>query len=126
MKTVITEFGAIIYIGKNAKENDYLTFEFAKSGCLWFHANDVPGAHILLTNYLSSDYGIVCSNIQQAANLAALNSKDKLKPKVNIIYCDIDNIEKPKNAPAGMVQIIGDFKIIDGFPDKALKTDEPK
>ena len=55
MKTIITDTGATIYIGKNSKENDYVTFELAKNGYLWFHANDIYGVHVILNNNTSQN-----------------------------------------------------------------------
>ena len=112
MKTIITDTGTTIYVGKNSKENDYITFELAKKEYLWFHANNIPGAHVILNNNISQN------DIQEAANLAAFHSKDKLKKYVDIIYCPIENISKPKYAPAGLVLIdnLKDSKIIKGYP----------
>ena len=113
MKTVITDTGATIYVGKNSKENDYITFELAKKGYLWFHANDISGAHVILNDNTSQN------DIQIAANLAAFHSKDKLNKYVNVVYCPIENISKPKYAPSGLVHIdnLKDSKIIKGYPN---------
>ncbi|MDD2371705.1 MAG: NFACT RNA binding domain-containing protein [Firmicutes bacterium] len=40
--------GDIILIGKNNKQNDYLTFKDASNRDLWFHRQDYPGAHVIL------------------------------------------------------------------------------
>ena len=39
---------AIIVCGLSAKGNRYATFKFAKSDDIWFHAQGVPGSHVLL------------------------------------------------------------------------------
>lgn len=36
------------FAGKNAKQNDEVTFRIGKRGDLWFHARGVPGAHVVL------------------------------------------------------------------------------
>ena len=36
------------YVGKNGKQNDIVTFQIASRKDRWFHANDVPGAHVIL------------------------------------------------------------------------------
>lgn len=42
------EEGVIVYIGKNNRQNDYLTFKIANNNDYWFHVKNAPGAHILL------------------------------------------------------------------------------
>jgi len=36
------------YVGKNAHQNDEITFRLARKGDLWFHARGVAGAHVVL------------------------------------------------------------------------------
>lgn len=48
--TVKTEDGFDIYIGKNNRQNDYLTHKKAKKNDLWFHVKDAPGSHVILKN----------------------------------------------------------------------------
>ncbi|MCQ2363505.1 MAG: NFACT family protein, partial [Acidaminococcaceae bacterium] len=38
----------IIYIGKNNRQNDLVTFRYAKANDLWFHTKDIPGSHVVL------------------------------------------------------------------------------
>lgn len=42
--------GAILraLVGRNSRQNDHVTFALAKPHELWFHAQGVPGAHVLL------------------------------------------------------------------------------
>ncbi|MFA5733029.1 MAG: NFACT RNA binding domain-containing protein, partial [Acidithiobacillus sp.] len=40
--------GFTILWGKNARENDRLTFRTAKSWDLWFHIQDLGGSHVVL------------------------------------------------------------------------------
>ncbi|MDO5116808.1 MAG: NFACT family protein [Synergistaceae bacterium] len=39
---------AIVYAGLSAKGNRYLTFRLASADDIWFHAQGVPGAHVIL------------------------------------------------------------------------------
>ena len=39
----------IVFVGKNAESNEYLTFELADEMDLWFHAKDYPGSHVVLS-----------------------------------------------------------------------------
>ena len=36
------------FAGRNAKENDEVTFSIGKRGDYWFHARGIPGAHVVL------------------------------------------------------------------------------
>jgi predicted ribosome quality control (RQC) complex YloA/Tae2 family protein len=40
--------GFLVYQGKDAKANDYITFELSSDEDYWFHAKGVPGSHILI------------------------------------------------------------------------------
>ena len=44
----ISSDGYDIYVGKNNTQNDEITFHMADSRDIWFHANDMPGSHVLL------------------------------------------------------------------------------
>lgn len=35
-------------VGRNSRQNDHVTFSLAKPHELWFHAQGVPGSHVLL------------------------------------------------------------------------------
>ncbi len=36
--------GTEIFVGKNNKQNDYLTTKFARRDEIWLHAKDIPGS----------------------------------------------------------------------------------
>ncbi|MBR4401557.1 MAG: NFACT family protein [Synergistes sp.] len=40
--------GAIVYAGLSAKGNRYVTFKLANPDDIWFHAQGVPGSHVIL------------------------------------------------------------------------------
>lgn len=40
--------GGIIWVGKSAKENDRMTFSFAKGSDCWLHVRDFPGSHVII------------------------------------------------------------------------------
>ena len=41
-----------LYIGKNNKQNDYVTFTLARGKDLWFHTKNIPGSHVILKTTL--------------------------------------------------------------------------
>lgn len=93
-----TESGADIYVGKNSKQNDYITLKLARKEDLWFHVKDLPGSHVIL----KTDK-LVDEDIRLAAYLAATNSSVSNDNKVDVDYTEKKNVNKAKGAKDGMV-----------------------
>lgn len=93
-----TESGADIFIGKNSKQNDYITLKVARKNDLWFHVKDSPGSHVILKGDQIND-----EDIEIAAYLAALNSSRSDDNKVDVDYTLRKNVNKAKGAKDGMV-----------------------
>ena len=93
--------GYIIYVGKNNKQNDYLTLKLAKNSDLWFHTKDIPGSHVIVVK--KPDDEIPDSVILKAATLASIHSKAKGAAKTPVDYTTIKNVKKPNGAKPGMV-----------------------
>ena len=93
-----TENGADIYVGKNSKQNDYITLKVARKEDLWFHVKDSPGSHVILKTDKIFD-----EDIKKAAYLAALNSSLASENKVDVDYTEKKNVNKAKGAKDGMV-----------------------
>lgn len=93
-----TNTGADIYVGKNSKQNDYITLKLAKKEDLWFHVKDNPGSHVILKTDKIHD-----EDIEKAAYLAALNSSVSNDKKVDVDYTEKKNVNKAKGAKDGMV-----------------------
>lgn len=92
--------GCRYYVGKNAKQNDLLTFQFAKRGDIWFHANDVPGSHVLLKKPLGA---VTQKDLLTGALLAAWFSFSKESSKACVDYTDIAFVKRVKGAALGRV-----------------------
>lgn len=95
-----------IYVGKNSKQNDYITLKLANKNDLWFHVKDVPGSHVILR----SD-NINQEDIEIASYLAAINSSISNDNKIDVDYTEKKNVNKAKGAAPGMVYY-EDFKTI--------------
>lgn len=94
--------GFTVYIGKNNKQNDYITFKLSDKTDIWFHVQGFHGSHVLLkTNgkNISNDNPIIL----KCAKLAALHSKACDENKVLVDYTLVKNIKKPKGAKPGFV-----------------------
>jgi len=113
MKSFITRNKAMIVIGKDAMENEFITTKYMKSkieGILWFHVSNIPGAHVILVPDELND--ITNEDIQMAADYAAKFCKYD-KDKMNVSYCDIKDLVKPKNSSIGTFEM-KKFKTIMG------------
>ena len=90
-----------VYIGKNNKQNDYITFKVASKNDIWFHTKDIQGSHVVLS--IDNNKDINDDIIVKCASIAAFNSKARSSSKVEVQYTQIKNIKKPKNAKPGFV-----------------------
>jgi predicted ribosome quality control (RQC) complex YloA/Tae2 family protein len=64
--------GVEIVVGRNARQNDHITFGVANASDLWLHARDVPGAHVVIR---SGGQPVDNETLQAAAQLAAYYSQ---------------------------------------------------
>ena len=92
--------GYKILVGKNNKQNDYLTTVLANKNDLWFHVKNIAGSHVLV---LCGGNDVSDETILQAASLAAFNSKAASSSNVAVDYTPVKFVKKPNGAKAGMV-----------------------
>ena len=95
--------GLAIYVGKNARENDELTFGLAKSDDLWLHARGTPGSHVVVRLEKGSDPPP--ETIRDAATLALLYSDLKKSGKGDVIYTRRKWVKKAKGQAPGAVTV---------------------
>ena len=117
----ISSDGYDIYVGKNNTQNDEITFRMADSRDIWFHANDMPGSHVLLkTRGLPMDQ-IPDRAFEEAAALAAYYSSGREQGKVEIDYLERRNVKKPSGAAPGFVVYYTNYSIIARTDISALR-----
>ena len=105
-----------ITFGKNNIQNNYLTFEFAKSNYTFFHAKDYHGCHLVINSSELNE-----KVIRIAANLAAYYSQGRYSSSVPVDYCLVKDVKKIKGKKPGFVSIKNYKTIyIDPFEDKQL------
>jgi predicted ribosome quality control (RQC) complex YloA/Tae2 family protein len=95
--------GYVIYIGRNAKNNDLLTRQFAVKDDLWLHARDVPGSHVVIKYQPGRKYP--SEVIERAAELAAFYSKRKTDSLCPVIVTPKKYVRKNKGLADGAVII---------------------
>ena len=93
--------GYTILVGRNNKENDYLTCKFANKNDIWFHTKDIHGSHVILR---TNPNEIVPEEILlEAAKLAAKHSKAKNSSHVPVDFCKVAFVKKPSGSKPGFV-----------------------
>ena len=92
--------GFKILVGKNNRQNDYLTLNVADKDDIWLHTKNIPGSHVI----------IVCGTKEPeeqtlyfAAQLAAFHSKAQNSTNVAVDYTKAKFVKKPSGAKPGMV-----------------------
>lgn len=108
-----TKSGALIYVGKNNLQNENLTLKFANKNDIFFHAQDVPGSHVILrgANLTEDDYKI-------AGFLAGYYSYFKNEGYANVDYTEKKHIRKAKGTGLGMVYYDNFKTLFIDFKDK--------
>jgi len=98
--------GLQIFVGRNARENDELTFGLAKSEDLWLHARGTPGSHVVVR--LDKGAEAPLETLRDAATLALLYSDLKKSGKGDVIYTKRKWVKKAKGQAAGAVTVTQD------------------
>ena len=89
-----------INIGKNNKQNDYISTKLGKNEDLWFHTKDIRGSHAVLKCNGST---VDLDTIHTCAQITAFHSKAKLSSNVPVDYCFVKHVKKPSGSKPGMV-----------------------
>ncbi len=97
---VVTPSDFVIWVGRNSRQNELVTFKKASADDLWLHARGVPGAHVIIKH----DGRVIPSSvIDFAASLAAYYSANRNDGKVAVDVTRIKYVKKIKGAAQGMV-----------------------
>ena len=94
--------GYTVLVGRNNKENDYLTLKYANKNDIWFHTKDFHGSHTILRLDNNLPYPNNALLIK-VAQLAAIHSKAKNSSNVPVDYCEVKYVKKPSGSKPGMV-----------------------
>lgn len=98
LERYISSDGTEIFVGKNNKQNDYLTNKFASKDDIWLHTKDIPGSHVVIKSKQPSEQTII-----EAAHLAAYFSKARHSSSVPVDYTRVRYVKKPSGAKPGFV-----------------------
>ena len=113
----VSDDGYDIFVGKNNKQNDYVTLKLSRSTDIWFHTKSIHGSHAIVKT--SDAMQVPDRTYVQAAALAAFYSKARNSKSVPVDYTEVKNVKKPSGAKPGMV-IYVDYNTIYADPDEEL------
>jgi predicted ribosome quality control (RQC) complex YloA/Tae2 family protein len=94
--------GFIIYIGRDAKSNDHLTFNVADKEDIWMHVKGVPGSHVVIRVRENLP---TLELIKKAAELAKKNSKADKEERATVVYCQRRFVKKEQGMNDGQVRV---------------------
>jgi predicted ribosome quality control (RQC) complex YloA/Tae2 family protein len=89
------------FVGRSPSGNAELTFRVARPDDLWFHARNIPGAHVVLR--LDAGREPSDAELQAAAALAAFHSKARTAERVEVDYTRRKYVRKQAGGAPGLV-----------------------
>ena len=109
--------GFQIFVGRNNKENEEISFSKGQPNDIWMHIKDIPGSHVLI---LRNNQELPEDVLIYAANLACEYSKAKKGDKVTVDYCERKFVKKIKNSKPGNVTYTNFHSLLVNVPEKFL------
>ena len=96
----ISSDGFTILVGKNNKQNDYLTLRIADPEDIWMHTKNIPGSHVIIK---CAGVEVPDNTLLEGAMLAAYFSKGRMSSQVPVDYTMKKHVKKPSGSKPGMV-----------------------
>ncbi|HEX9758130.1 MAG TPA: NFACT RNA binding domain-containing protein [Nitrospiria bacterium] len=109
----------IVLAGASDSDNDYLSITLADPDDWWFHADGVPGSHVILR--AKPDEEPSRETLLQAAGVAAYHSKARKAKTVHVHQSRAGNVRKPGGVNVGTVQV-SRGKTLKVHPDISFAT----
>ncbi len=113
-ETFTSSTGTAISVGKNNKQNDYLTFKMAKKSETWLHTKDIPGSHVVIHSDDPDE-----TTLHEAAILSSYFSKARESSSVPVDYTEVRHVKKPNGSKPGFV-IYFEQKTLYVTPDESI------
>ena len=111
--------GYPIFVGRNNRQNDELTFKSARKDDLWLHASKVHGSHVIIA---CAGVTPPDDTITQAAQLAAYYSEAGGGQNVAVDVTPVKQVKKLPGAKPGMV-IYHSYNTVIANPYKDIVVD---
>ena len=111
--------GYPIYVGRNNRQNDELTFKLARKDDIWCHASKVHGSHVIISCGGTTPPD---DTITQAAQLAAYYSETSGGQNIPVDVTPVKQVKKIPNGKPGMV-IYHSYKTVIANPYADIVVD---
>ena len=111
--------GWTLLVGASDADNDYLSIEVALPDDWWFHADKVPGSHVLLRSKADEDPS--AETLRQAASIAAYHSKARNAGIIPVHCTRARYVTKPRGVKTGTVNV-KHGKVLKVRPDISFAT----
>jgi predicted ribosome quality control (RQC) complex YloA/Tae2 family protein len=111
--------GWTLLVGATDADNDYLSIEIARPDDWWFHADKVPGSHVVLRAKPNEEPSR--ETLRQAAAIAAYHSKARNAGITPVHWTHARYVTKPRGAKAGTVSVKRG-KVLRVRPDVSFAT----
>jgi predicted ribosome quality control (RQC) complex YloA/Tae2 family protein len=95
--------GWTLLVGGTDADNDYLSLELAEPNDWWFHADKLPGSHVVLRAKPEEEPSR--DTLRHAAAVAAHHSKARNAGTVPVYCTRARYVTKPRGAKAGTVNV---------------------
>ncbi len=96
--------GLVLQVGRNHRQNDWISLRQARSGDLWFHAQECPGSHVVL----KSSAGLADDDdLQLACDLASYFSRARGNVRVAVVMVPTDHLQRIPGMGPGTVRHSG-------------------
>ena len=107
--------GFPIFVGRNNRQNDELTFRSARKDDLWLHAQKVHGAHVIIA---CAGQPVPDDTVTQAAQLAAYYAETGGGQNIPVDVTPVRQVKKPAGGKPGMV-IYHTYRtvVVNPYPD---------
>lgn len=97
---LVTRDGFVIWVGRNSRQNDLVTFGKGSPEDVWLHVRGVPGAHVVI----KMDGRVIPDEVTAvAASIAAHYSAKRGESKAPVDVTRVKYVKKIKGAAAGLV-----------------------
>jgi len=93
--------GLRLQVGRNHRQNEWISLRQARRGDLWFHAQECPGSHVVLkgSEGLSAE-----ADLQAAADVAAHFSRARGNSRVAVVMVPCEELQRIPGAAPGTVR----------------------
>ena len=107
--------GFPIFVGRNNRQNEELTFKSARKDDIWLHASKVHGSHVIIA---CAGQSVPDDTVTQAAQLAAHYAETAGGQNIPVDVTPVRQVKKIPNGKPGMV-IYHTYKtvIVNPYPD---------